>query len=128
MSVFTELAEYFEKAAEEEETKAAALATAPIPAVTKKEDAPDPIKEAAVAFREATGTDIDTELAGKIASDPAAFEALRKMAEVNRRPERLGNASDRHGQRPVPKTATERTQQAYDNFGRFLSTGERSNS
>lgn len=129
MSVLSELAAFFEKAAEEEEQKAAAHPTPPTASQSTTEAAEkNPAKEAAEIFRDATGTDIDADLAQKIAGDPAALEALRKVAEVNRRPERLGGASERHGFRPTPKTATERTQSAYDNFGRFLTTGERSGS
>lgn len=139
-TLYAQLADVFEKLAECEEMYGRPVETPKSeekaadregnrPALKERRDnvekgkEPASAKEAAEAFRELTGVDLDASIAAKIAGDASMVDRLRKLAAEQRVPERLGGPSDRPGERPAPRTKEEAKQAAWDRFGEFLANG-----
>lgn len=109
--------EFHEKIAAAIEALGNAEAHKPVVSVTKVTPT---VKVAAAPivdrYTKLTGEDLPPE----VAENPAAIEALRKMAHVSGTVNELGDPSDRFDRgsgRPIGRTKSERIKEAYASFG-----------
>jgi type II secretory pathway component HofQ len=125
------VADVFDKLASIEETRptAASPERPTVKAANARVPEPEPVieddenednsveKRASDAYTAIVGSKPNDALRQKLAEDPELVEALQKVADESRRPDRLGGPSSRPGYTPMAKTAEERRQAAWNRFG-----------
>lgn len=122
MTLLTRLADALDQMAAEREKVAAPSAPAPqppmVPRTTEGERMLEALKRANV--------EVPRELAEKMAANPGLTGLLTKLAEQAAAPTPMGEPDERRTAAAAPRNKDEAASQAYDRFGHFLLTGERS--
>jgi|GEM_PF-5883234 len=124
MNPLNELADLFDKLADEwEREPVAQAAAAPAVKVASNEDRYEtPASKLAELVHSATGETLPSDLAERIASDSALLEHVTKLAESGARPNSLGEAVVKEGS-AYPVTRQEKIASAWDRWNNSVRNG-----